>query len=94
MTTDKPTSDLKLERKECPKCGAVWLNGQHRWHTGAVGNDLDLAGLVCNTLDDPSQCINELRGSIGGDTWESRLQKMAEFEEELARRNKEAQEGQ
>ena len=69
-------SNLRLERKECPKCGAVWLNGQHRWATGAVGNDLDLAGLVCNQVDDDAGCINELRGQEGGDTWEKRAQKI------------------
>ena len=66
-------SDLKLERKECPKCGAVWLNGQLRWATGKVGNDLDLAGLVCNTRGDET-CINELKGTKGGDTWEKRAE--------------------
>ena len=72
-------SDLKLERKECPKCGAVWLNGQLRWQTGVVGNDLDLAGLVCNQVDDGQGCINELRGTQGGDTWEKRAAKIEEL---------------
>ena len=31
MTNDRELSDLKLERKECPKCGAVWINGEHIW---------------------------------------------------------------
>ena len=58
MTNDKELSDLKLERKECPKCGAIWINGQHRWSgTGAKGNNLDLAGLVCNMMAD-TNCIN------------------------------------
>ena len=48
-------SDLKLERKSCDKCGATWINGQHIWSgTGAVGNEDDLAGLVCNKLGDLS----------------------------------------
>ena len=75
-------SNLRLERKECPKCGAVWLNGQHRWATGAVGNDLDLAGLVCNQVDDDAGCINELRGTEGGDTWEKRAQKIQKLLEQ------------
>ena len=51
-------SDLSMERKECPKCGAVWINGQHIWSgTGNKGNELDLAGLVCNKLGD-ANCIN------------------------------------
>tara|TARA_Y100000004_G_scaffold137479_1_gene155779 strand:+ start:77 stop:304 length:228 start_codon:yes stop_codon:yes gene_type:complete len=53
MTDDRELSDLKLDRKECPKCGALWLGGQHYWSgTGVKGNDLDLAGLVCNQLAD------------------------------------------
>ena len=72
MTNDKELSDLKIERKECPKCGATWINGQHRWSTGAMGSELDLAGLVCNTLAN-EQCINPIRGIEGGDTWEERF---------------------
>ena len=77
MESSRQTSDLKLDRKECPKCGAVWLNGQHIWTgTGKPGNDLDLAGLVCNNLskEDPdyTKCINPCRGQTGGQTWEYR----------------------
>jgi len=75
MTNDKELSDLKLERKECPKCGAIWINGEHRWATGAMGNELDLAGLVCNKLGD-TQCINPVRGQDGGDTWAKRLEEL------------------
>lgn len=72
MTNDKELSDLRIERKECPKCGATWINGQHRWSTGAMGSELDLAGLVCNNLGDET-CINPIRGIEGGDTWEERF---------------------
>ncbi len=72
MEGDKELSDLKLDRKECPKCGAVWLNGQHTWNTGAKGNELDLAGLVCNMLGD-ANCINPCKGKEGGVTWSERL---------------------
>lgn len=65
-------SDLSLERKECPKCGACWLNGQHFWATGAKGDEKDLAGLVCN-LAKSSQCINPKKGEEGGDTWDKRM---------------------
>ena len=44
-------SNLKLERKECEKCGATWINGTHVWRGTGVSSDsseLDLAGLVCN----------------------------------------------
>lgn len=76
-------SDLKLHRKECPKCKAVWINGEHRWSgTGNKGNELDLAGLVCNNLGDET-CINPLRGQDGGDTWEKRLADLEKKEKEI-----------
>ena len=82
MTDDRELSDLKLERKECPKCGAVWINGQHYWSgTGNKGNELDLAGLVCNNLGD-DQCINPVRGQDGGDNWDKRMDDLAKFGEE------------
>ena len=82
---NKELSDLKLERKECPKCGAIWNNGQHIWSgTGKTGNEDDLAGLVCNNLGD-HQCINPKRGSDKGDSWESRLAYMeGRFDEKRA----------
>jgi hypothetical protein len=82
MTNDKELSDLSLDRKECPKCGAIWLGGQHYWSgTGVKGNDLDLAGLVCNKLGDDT-CINPCRGQDGGDTWAKRLEDLEQGEEE------------
>ena len=69
---DRELSDLKMDRKECGKCGAIWINGQHIWATGATGNEADLAGLVCNKLGN-HQCINPCRGSEAGDTWEQRF---------------------
>jgi hypothetical protein len=73
--TDRELSDFSLHRKECSKCGAVWLNGKHVWSgTGIMkeGSELDLAGLVCNKHGD-STCINPCKGKSGGDTWEKRL---------------------
>lgn len=71
---DKEMSDLSISRQECPKCGALWINGEHYWAgTGKKGNDLDLAGLVCNKLGD-YQCINPKKGEDGGDTWEKRFE--------------------
>ena len=69
MTNDRELSDLSLDRKECPKCGAIWLAGQHYWSgTGVKGNDLDLAGLVCNNLGDAT-CINPVSFPSCLDTW-------------------------
>ena len=60
-----------MGNKECPKCGATWIDGNHVWGTGKPGNELDLAGLVCNKLGN-DQCINPMRGTNGGQTWEDR----------------------
>lgn len=71
---DKELSDFKLERKECTKCGATWINGTHVWRgTGASSekSELDLAGLVCNKYGN-DECINPLKGKDGGQTWEYR----------------------
>ena len=67
-------SDFKLERKECEKCGATWINGKHVWRgTGgsSESSELDLAGLVCNKYGN-EQCINPKKGVDGGQTWEYR----------------------
>ena len=74
----KEMSDLSIERKECPKCGAIWINGEHYWSgTGKKGNELDLAGLVCNRSGDET-CINPCNGVEGGITWEKRLKELGE----------------
>ena len=74
MSSDKEMSDLSITRAECPKCGAVWINGQHYWSgTGKLGNELDLAGLVCNRVKS-FQCINPMNGKEGGDTWKKRAE--------------------
>jgi len=74
MENSKQVSDLKLQRTECEKCGATWINGQHVWRgTGNIStsSEMDLAGLVCNKLGD-NQCINPMKGKEGGQTWEYR----------------------
>ena len=71
---DRQLSDLKLDRKECEKCGATWINGVHVFRGTAASytdSELDLAGLVCNKLGN-HQCINPKKGQQGGQTWEYR----------------------
>ena len=64
-----------MQRKECEKCGAVWLDGQHYWHTGAAGDNKTLSNLVCGIVES-NLCINpeHKKGHIYGeaDTWEKR----------------------
>ena len=60
----------------------VWLNGQHIWTgTSDLESNLDLAGLVCNKLGDDT-CINPLKGTEGGDTWEDRMKTLVKLEDE------------
>ena len=71
------TTGLSLESKACTKCGAKWLNGQHYWSTGIIGDTKTLSNLVCGLVESPD-CINpdHKRGHIYGekDTWEKRRQ--------------------
>jgi len=73
-----------MECKLCPKCGAKFMEGQHYWSTGAVGDPHDLAGLVCNSLGDDT-CINPVKGSDSGDTWEKRFATIEKLSEEIDR---------
>ena len=84
--SEKETSDLSMTRVECEHCGAVWINGQHRWQTGCTSknSELDLAGLVCNTpYGNPELCVNPEKGKEGGDTWESRLSFLDNWTKEM-----------
>jgi len=77
---NKELSDLSIDRQECLRCGAIWLNGQHYWSgTGKLGDPHDLAGLVCNMVDDKN-CINPCKGSTSGVTWVDRWQKLEKLE--------------
>ena len=72
-----------METRQCETCGARWMGGQHYWATGKPGNELDLAGLVCNKMSPEKQCANPCRGQEGGQTWEWRQQMMDSFDERL-----------
>jgi len=66
--------------KQCPKCGARWLQKedgtwQLYWATGKEAKEVDLAGLVCNKLSDDT-CINPAKGDETGTTWEKRMKEM------------------
>ena len=56
-----------------------------RWPTLLVywqeGNELDLAGLVCNNHGDET-CINPCAGMEGGVTWEERMVTLGRLEDE------------
>jgi hypothetical protein len=56
----------------CERCGGTWIDGRLIWATGAPGKELDLAGLVCNVVND-DRCINPQKGREGGQTFQSRL---------------------
>jgi len=68
-----------MENRNCPVCGAHWVNGQLYWATGKPGSDLDLNALVCRRLtsEKAERCVNPCRGQDGGIGWEERL-KMVE----------------
>ena len=56
--------------KVCNESGATWIDGQLYWReTGKEACPHDLAGLVCNVIEDPD-CINPCLGSTSGATWQ------------------------
>jgi hypothetical protein len=88
--TEKKISDLSLSRVECEHCGATWINGKHYWKTGCTSDDseLNLASLVCDTdYGNPKLCINKMKGTPGGDTWEKRLGTLKKLEKDYGSQN-------
>ncbi len=68
-----------MSNRNCPVCGAHWVDGQLYWSTGKPGKDIDLNALVCRRLppEKATNCVNPSRGCDGGVGWEERL-KMTE----------------
>ena len=72
-----------MDTKTCPKCQAKWFDGQHYWATGKLGNESDLAGLVCDQYSD-NTCINPIKGTKhDGDTWEKRASDLEVLTEKM-----------
>lgn len=86
VSVEKEVSDLTFSRVECPKCGAVWMNGQHYWNTGQKGDEETLSNLVCG-IKNFKDCINpkHKEGHIYGDkdTWEKRAGKIKKLAKEI-----------
>jgi len=72
-----------MEMRTCATCGGHWVNDQFFWATGKEGSELDLAGLVCNQIDQERPCINPSQGCEGGQTWEMRQKMVERIIEEL-----------
>jgi hypothetical protein len=63
-----------MSNRNCPVCGAHWVDGQLYWSTGKPGKDVDLNALVCRRLppEKADGCVNPAKGSEGGIGWEER----------------------
>jgi hypothetical protein len=63
-----------MSNRNCPVCGAHWVDGQLYWATGKPGKDIDLNALVCRRLpaEKAERCVNPAQGQEGGIGWEER----------------------
>jgi len=74
-----------MDTKNCPKCGACWIGGQHFWvGTNKKGNETELASLVCDKFGDDT-CINPHKGTTDGKGWENRLNNMNTIDKDIQR---------
>ncbi len=65
---------LIMSIRTCPKCSAVFIDGQLKWlYSGKDGDPRDLAGLVCQPYGN-ADCINPMKNFPGGDTFAKRCQ--------------------
>lgn len=64
-----------MSNRNCPICGANWINNQLYWSTGRPGKDEDLNALVCRKLapEKIAGCVNPKKGAEGGVGWEERI---------------------
>ena len=64
-----------MSNRNCPVCGAKWIDGQLYWATGKPGKDLDLNALVCRNLppEKAERCVNPCKGMEGGTGWAERM---------------------
>ncbi len=64
-----------MSNRNCPVCGAHWVNNQLYWSTGKPGKDEDLNALVCRrlTTEKADRCVNPSKGVEGGLGWEERM---------------------
>ena len=64
---------------------ALWLNGQHYWYTGRIGNERDLSNLVCGQKILMTVSISHKTGHIYGeaDSWEKRAKLIDSLTAEL-----------
>jgi len=76
-----------MNTKNCPKCGATWIDGQHYWNgTNKKGDETELASLVCDRFGDDT-CINQMKGTTKGDGWQKRLENMEDLKYDHYKRN-------
>jgi len=69
-----------MSNRNCPVCGANWIDGQLYWATGKPGKDIDLNALVCRNLppEKAEGCVNPCQGKDGGVGWAERLKMAAD----------------